>query len=267
MTQIEKPDYNATGKSFLSWVGGKNQLSKQIIALMPPHDCYCEVFGGAAWVLFKKTPSKVEIFNDLNGELVNLYRVIKYHLEEFIKQFKYMLLSREEFERFKKLPADTITDIQRAVRYYYLVRLGYGSKATDHVFALGATRPPCINLLRLEENLSDAHLRLANVAVENQHFSKMLERFDHEKTLFYLDPPYYGCENYYGKGMFAREDFELLKNQLSNIKGKFILSVNNVPEIKETFKDFSIIETSARWSLGLKAHDKNVSNEVIIKNF
>lgn len=267
MTQIDKPNYNATGKSFLSWVGGKNQLSKQIIALMPPHDCYCEVFGGAAWVLFKKTPSKVEIFNDLNGELVNLYRVIKHHHDEFVRQFDNVLLSRDEFKRFQEQSPTCLTDIQRAVRYYYLVRLAYGSKVISQTFASSAGRPLNFNLSRLNENLREAHKRLSHVTVENQHYSKIIEKFDTDKTLFYLDPPYYGCEHYYGKGLFSREDFALLCEQLKTIKGRFILSVNNVDEIKETFKDFTIIETSARWSLGSQKCDKSTHNEVLIKNF
>ena len=83
-------------------------------------------------------------------------------------------------------------------------------------------------------------------------------------TLFYLDPPYFNCEDYYGKGLFNKKDFELLRDQLKAIKGKFILSLNNVPEIREIFKDFHIIETSVRWSLG---KDYNEANEVIILNF
>lgn len=267
MEQMEnKPDYNPTGKSFLAWVGGKSQLSQQIIELMPKHHCYCEVFGGAAWVLFKKTQSPVEVFNDINGELVNLYRVVKHHLDEFIRQFNFVLLSRDEFERFKELPAECLTDIQRAVRYYYLVRLSYGSKAVDHSFASAASRALSIDLSRIEDSLRNAHNRLLHVTVENQHYSKILQRFDTDKTLFYLDPPYYGYENYYGNGIFSRDDFVLLRDQLKKIKGKFILSVNNVPEIKEIFKDFTVIETSARWNLSLSARPDN-PNELIIKNF
>ncbi|PTQ91284.1 DNA adenine methylase [Agitococcus lubricus] len=267
MEQTEnKPDYNPQGKSFLAWVGGKSQLSKQIIELMPKHHCYCEVFGGAAWVLFKKTQSPVEVFNDINGELVNLYRVLKHHLDEFIRQFDYVLLSRDEFARFKKQSPECLTDIQRAVRYYYLVRLSYGTKAVDHSFASAASRALSIDLSRFKDSLSEANKRLSHVTVENQHYSKIIQRFDTDKTLFYLDPPYYGYENYYGNGIFSRDDFALLRDQLKAIKGKFILSVNNAIEIKELFSDFTIIETSARWSLGLSTKPDN-PNELIIKNF
>lgn len=80
-------------KSPLSWMGGKSRLAKTIIPLIPEHHCYCEVFAGAAWILFKKEPSQVEIINDLNSDLVTLYRVIRYHLEEFVKHLKWLLVA------------------------------------------------------------------------------------------------------------------------------------------------------------------------------
>ena len=116
--------------SFLAWFGGKSILSKQIVTLIPEHKCYVEVFAGAAWLLFRKPESKVEIINDINSELVNLYRVVKLHLEEFVRYFKWILNSRDEYDRLKLENPDTLTDIQKAVRYYYLLRLTYGAKTT-----------------------------------------------------------------------------------------------------------------------------------------
>lgn len=258
------PEYQSGSKSFLKWVGGKSKLARQIIGLMPAHHCYCEVFGGAGWVLFKKSPSKVEVINDINGELVNLYRIIKHHPEEFTRQFDHLLIARDEYERFKAVTPSSLTDIQRAARYYYLVRMGYGGKISSHTFSLDSSRPPHINKLKLEEELAHANLRLTNVGIENQHYSRILERFDRPTTLFYLDPPYFGCEDYYGKGLFSQADFEKLRDQLISIQGKFILSLNNTPEIKRIFADFHIIETSVHWSLG---KESNPANELLIMNF
>lgn len=263
-TDPTTPDYNASGKAFLAWVGGKSKLAREIISLMPAHNCYCEVFGGAGWVMFKKTPSNVEVINDINSELVNLYRIIKYHFDEFVKQFEFLLVARDEYERLKNTKPESLTDIQRAVRYYYLVRLSYGGKAVDHNFTVGPTRLPPVNPSRIKEELIQAHQRLSRVVIENKHYSQIIERFDLPDTLFYLDPPYFDCENYYGKGLFNKKDFELLRDQLRAVKGKFILSLNNVPEIREIFKEFHIIETSVRWSLG---KEYNEANEVIILNF
>jgi len=155
-------------KSPLAWLGGKSQLADRIIDRMPDHLAYCEVFAGAAWVLFRKPESKVEIINDINRELVTLYRCVKYHLGELVMQFKWMLVARDEFDRFMQTPADALTDIQRAARFYYLTKAAFGAKVRSPSFGIAATAAPRLNLLRIEEDLSDAHLRLARVYIENK---------------------------------------------------------------------------------------------------
>ncbi len=191
-------------KSFLSWVGGKSQLAPTIIKLMPPHRCYCEVFAGASWVLFRKDESKVEIINDLNVELVTLYRVVRHHLEEFVRCLKWLLVARDEFDVFMHAEPDSLTDIQRSVRFYYLVRTGFGSRVNTHHLSFSTQRAPGFNLLRIEEDLSAAHLRLSRVQIERKPYQDFIRRYDKgEDVFFYLDPPYHGCEDYYGKGMFG----------------------------------------------------------------
>lgn len=96
------------------WIGGKRRLAKHILPLFPAHTCYVEPFCGAAALYFLKTPSKTEVINDINGELVNLYRVVKHHLEEFIRQFKWALVSRQIYKWLQDTPEETLTDIQRA---------------------------------------------------------------------------------------------------------------------------------------------------------
>jgi hypothetical protein len=115
-------------KSPLAWLGGKSQLADRIVDRMPTHTTYCEVFAGAAWVLFKKPESKIEIINDINRELVTLYRCVKHHLPELVQQFRWMLVARDEFDRFMKTPADTLTDIQRAARFFFLAKTSFGAK-------------------------------------------------------------------------------------------------------------------------------------------
>jgi DNA adenine methylase len=225
-------------KSFLSYLGGKSLLAGRILPLIPEHTCYCEVFAGAAWLLFKKPESEVEIINDINSDLVTLYRVIKHHLEEFIRYLKWLLVSRDEFERFKAETPETLTDIQRAVRFYYLLRNGYSARIPKPTFSISTLKRSNFNLLRIEEELSAVHLRLARVYVENLHYEEVLTRFDRPHTFFYIDPPYYGCEDYYGKGLFSREDFSRLADMLSSLQGRFIMSINDTPEIRELFGSF-----------------------------
>lgn len=261
-------DYVPEGRSFIAWVGGKSRLAADVIAAMPSHHAYVEVFGGAGWVLFRKTESRVEVLNDINGELINLYRVVKCHLEEFVRQFKYSLISREEFARLHRSVPDTLTDIQRAARYYYLLKAGYGAKATGQTFSVSPTAPSRMNLLRIEEDLSAAHLRLARVTLERRHYSELLNRLDRPSTFFYLDPPYFGFEGHYGKGLFSREDFQQLVDQLRGIEGKWMVSLNDTPEVRHLFRDFRILPATTTWSLGARAGQKTDKvREVLIVNY
>lgn len=253
-------------KSFLSYLGGKSLLANKIIPRIPEHTCYCEVFDGAAWLLFKKEESQVEIINDINKDLVTLYRVIKNHLEEFIRYLKWILVARDEFARFKDENPDTLTDIQRAVRFYYLMRTWYGAKLVGQSFSIGPTRPSSLNLLRIEEELSAAYLRLSRVYIENMPYQRLIERFDRSGTFFYIDPPYFGCEDDYGKGVFLREDFTRLRDVLSGIQGKFIMSINDVPEIRETFKDFLIEEVRTSYTIAGADKQRKVT-ELLISNY
>lgn len=250
-------------KSFLSYLGGKSLLAKKIIPLIPQHTCYCEVFAGAAWMLFKKNESAVEIINDINSELVTLYRVVKHHIDEFIRYFRWILVAREEFEKFKTELPENLTDIQRGVRFYYLLKCGYGSRLENPAFSVSTQRPANFNILRIEEDLSMAHIRLARVYIENRTYQECLERYDKPHTFFYLDPPYWGCENYYGKGIFSRNDFQELKDILNTLKGKFILSLNNESEIRKIYKEFHIEEVETVYN---SAHKKRVK-ELLIMNF
>jgi DNA adenine methylase len=252
--------------SFLAYMGGKSLLAKKIITRIPDHNCYCEVFAGAAWLLFRKDESKVEIINDINTDLVTLYRVIKLHLEEFIRYLKWILVARDEFERFKLENPETLTDIQKAVRFYFLLKSGYAARIENPSFNIATTARPRFNLLRIEEELSAVHLRLSRVYVENRPFDAIINRFDKPDTFFYCDPPYYGYEDYYGKGVFGRDDFQKLRDILNNIKGKFILSINDNEVIRKLYKGFRIevVETSY---MATGANKKKRVKELLIMNY
>jgi len=252
-------------KSFLSYLGGKSQLVGKIIPLIPDHHCYVEVFAGAAWLLFRKQESAVEVINDINTELVTLYRVVQHHLEEFMKQFKWQLIARDEFKRLCESPPETLTDIQRAARFYYLLRAGFAAKVYRPSFSSAPSQSSRLNLLRIEEDLSEAHLRLSRVTIENQHFARIIERFDRSNTFFYCDPPYYGHETDYGP-VFTREDFMLLRDLLIGIKGKCLISLNDRPEVRDIFADFQIQIVNTSYSAA-GADKKKAVSEVLIMNY
>lgn len=119
----------------IPWIGGKRRLADRIIPQFPAHKCYVEVFAGGAALYFMRPPADVEVINDVNGELINLYRVVKNHLEEFVRQFKYALSSRDVFKWLLQTPPHTLTDIQRAARFFYLQQQAFGGKVEGQTWA------------------------------------------------------------------------------------------------------------------------------------
>lgn len=230
------------------WIGGKRRLAKPILELFPAHTCYVEVFCGAAAIFFAKEPSEVEVLNDINGDLVNLYRVIQHHLEEFVRQFKWALTSRQVFEWERLKVPDTLTDIQRAARFYYLQRQSFGGRVNGQSFGTATTSPPKLNLLRLEEDLSQAHLRLHGVYVENLPWQKVFERYDRAHTLFYLDPPYWETEGY---GVdFGLDQYAQMADLAGSAEGSMIISVNDHPEMRRAFAGLHTDELALAYTVG-----------------
>lgn len=252
-------------KSPLPYIGGKSKLAHEITRIIPSHTTYCEVFAGAGWVFFTKDPSKYEVINDLDGELITFYRVLQNHLEEFLRQFKWLLASREMFEDFKsQLDSRGLTDIQKAARYYYLQRQTFGGKVLTRSFGVDPAGPPAINLLRMEEELSAVHLRMARVTIENLDWKDFVGRYDREETFFYLDPPYYSAPCY--KHNFKEiSDYADMADTLKGIKGKFLLSINDHLEIREVFKDFNMRPVELTYSV--KKEDTTLGRELLVSNY
>lgn len=233
----------------IPWIGGKRRLAKTILPLFPDHQCYVEPFaGGAAMFFLRPQPAKVEVLNDVNNDLVNLYRVVQHHLEELVRQFKWSLISREMFKWLQDTPPYTLTDIQRAARFFYLQHMAFGAKVSNQSFGVATTTKPGLNLLRIEERLSEAHLRLAQVFVENRPWQEIVKRYDRPHTLFFMDPPYWQTEGY-GNG-FGWDEYQQLANTLANLQGKAILTLNNHPDIKKLFKDFDPTTVPIRYTVG-----------------
>lgn len=247
--------------SFIKWIGGKRVLRKRIIAEFPKDiDRYIEVFGGAGWVLFgsdKHAP--FEVFNDIDGDLINLYRCIKYHAPAVQEELKYIIHSRETFRNYiSQLHASGLTDIQRAARYYVIIRSSFG--ADRKTFATGVT-----NLAGKIDYLLEIQNRLQRVIIEHNDFEKLITTYDRAGALFYLDPPYYEAEKYYNSNFFTA-DHERLLNVLKGIKGKFVLSYNADNVVLEMYKDFNIIPVT-RFNQLSSTSNNTEYKEVIIKNF
>ena len=250
-------------KPFFSWMGGKRRLAKHIIPEFPVHECYVEPFCGGAAMFFMKPSVKVEVINDVNSDLVNLYRVVKHHLEEFVRQFKWALISREMFKWLDDTPVETLTDIQRAARFYYLQQMSFGAKVSGRSFGTATTTAPKLNLLRLEETLSEAHLRLSRVYVEHLDWQAVMKKYDRPHTLFYLDPPYWQTAGY-GVG-FDFDQYEAMAEMMRSCEGKIVVSINDHPDIRKCFDGFRMKEVTLNHTVGGRGGKQ--AGELVIFNY
>jgi DNA adenine methylase len=250
-------------KAFFGWIGGKSLLKKEIVNRFPDKiGRYIEVFGGAGWVLFHKDRhAAMEVYNDANSDLVNLYRCVKHHCPELLRELSWMLNSREFFLDFREqYNTRGLTDIQRAARFFILLKTSYGSDVRSY----GCVKK---NIHNAVQYLTDIEKRLSTVVIEHKDFKDLIKLYDRADALIYLDPPYYGTEKYY-QAQFDLEDHIRLNNVLKNVKGRFILSYNDCEFIRELYKDYSIEEVSRQHNLKSRcAEGDKVYHELIIKNY
>jgi DNA adenine methylase len=247
----------------LAYIGGKNRVANRIIELMPPHTTYVEAFSGGAQTLFHKPPSPVEILNDLDGEIVGFFRVCQSHHEELLRYLKYILVSRKWFSLFEKQDPDSLTDIQRAARFFYLQKNAFGGLIRNRSYHYCVVRPPNFNPESLPDLIRNTHERLAKVQIESLPYQQILKRYDRPTTFFYLDPPYFGRKLY--RFNFEDKDFVELEQNLRHVRGKFILSLNDVPQIRKLFRGYTLREIEFHYTA--QRHKGNRYRELLIANF
>ncbi|MDV7340959.1 DNA adenine methylase [Terasakiella sp. A23] len=249
------------------YLGGKRNLANRLIERIDQikHITYAEPFVGMGGVFLRRpNPVKAEYINDINDDIYNLFRQVQQHESYFVDYMKYFISSRREFERLAKCPADVLTELQRAARFLYLQRTCFGGQPKHNSFGVSPGRSARFNLTTLQPMLKRLHHRMTNVSVECLPYQDFITRIDRPGTLFYLDPPYWGCETDYGKNVFYRDDFQKIADQLANIKGRFILSINDTPEVRSIFDQFDIEEVSLNYSISRNQSHK--AKELIISN-
>ncbi|WP_349433556.1 DNA adenine methylase [Pararhizobium sp. A13] len=236
-----------------AWIGGKRQLAARLVGMINaiPHTTYAEPFIGMGGVFFRRSRApRSEVINDRNGEVVNLFRILQRHYPQFMDTLKFQITSRREFDRLKACDPATLTDLERAARFLYLQKLAFGGKVAGQNFGVSLDKGARFNLNRLAPLLEDVHERLSGVVIENLDWLAFIDRYDRPGTLFYLDPPYWGCEDDYGKALFARDQFIIIAERLQRIKGNFLLSINDVYETRELFAAFRCVGTELTYSIG-----------------
>ena len=251
-------------RKLVPWLGGKRALARRIAASLPPHTCYAEPFSGGASVFFAKPPSKVEVLNDKHLGLMNLFRVVQRHPEAFLSELGLVVASREWYEDCWAQPG--LTDVERAARFYYRIKHTFGAKPEERSFGYGTTRRVGVNPETLTEDVRAIHERLRNVVLECLDFEEVLRRYDRPHTLFYCDPPYYGLTGYGPHLPFGREDHERLAALLETVKGRFLLSINDDPLIRDLYAWARTERATVRYTVGRKKTGK-ASAELVIRNF
>ena len=180
----------------LRWAGGKSRLRKQIIPLFPRHRCYVEPFCGGAWVLFGKAPSPVEIINDIDGDLINFFVIVKERPEELIRAFDLELVGRGRYRQLADTLPETLDPVARAHRFYYLMMAGWGGESAYPRFQTSVSDGGGGNRLlgamrTLRRRIEPVHRRLQSVIVEQLEWQECLLRYDRPEGVFmYIDPPY-----------------------------------------------------------------------------
>jgi DNA adenine methylase len=265
---------NEMVNSPFKWVGGKSRLRKQIISLLPKHTCYVELFAGAAWVLFGKPPSDVEVLNDIDQELVTFFRVVKEKPEELIASFEWELVSRAEFQRLATLDPKKLTDVQRAHRFYYLIMAGWGGELKYPRFQTSISDGGHGNRLigaleTLRGRLTPVHNRLRTVIIENLDWRKCIDRYDRSNTIMYVDPPYPDNGANYAHNMREWKEHQELADRLHNTQCRWILSSYDIPEVRALYLQNYVVAVQMASGMKTKKNgsERVINKEVLITNF
>ncbi len=219
-------------KPAFPWPGGKGWAVKHVLPRIPEHTCYCEPFAGGLAILLAKDASRVEVVNDINSDIVNFYRCVRFHPDELIKDLQFVLNSREEFNDFKRQPG--LTDIQRAARWYRKQTISFGGDG--HSFAIQRKSGGGSNKSRasLIEKIGALNERLDRVVIECLDWKYCLELYDSDETFFFIDSPYTECkiENYKS---WTAGDLRVLRETIDKLRGKYLLTINDSDAAREIF--------------------------------
>lgn len=256
-------------KPIAPYLGGKKNLARRICRIIDAddHKTYAEPFVGMGGVFLRRArPVRAEFINDANREIYNLFRILQEHYVAFLDLLKFQITTQANFYRLASVDPETLTDLQRAARFLYLQRCSFGGHVAKRSFGLSADRPGRFNLTTLEPDLEALHERLSGVTVMTLDFAPFISRIDRHSAFFYLDPPYWGCETDYGRDSFGRDRFGEMSEQLREIAGRFLLSINDVPEVRELFAWARIVPVETTYTIQSVGNTRKAS-ELLIGNF
>jgi DNA adenine methylase len=247
--------------SLISWIGGKKQLRKRIAYYIPAGiKTYVEVFGGAGWLLFYKDRwAEVEIYNDKDLRLVNLFKVAKYHPEALEKEMSFLLHSRELFKELTD--REGLTDIQRAARFFFLLKRSFGAKGES--FGTSAKSNPAHSLINMLSAIKRISERLDRVVIENLDYKDIFKIYDSPDSFLFLDPPYRHGHQY----KTGKMNYEEFAEALKKLKGRFLLTIDDCKENLSLFKGYKIKKITRLNGINRKTIVNNNFKELFIMNY
>lgn len=247
-------------RPILRWPGGKSRMVPKLLPKLSPHTCYVEPFAGGVALLLAKARSPVEVINDLNGDLVALYRCAQFHLEALLTELNFLLTSREMLGDFKQQPG--LTDLQRAAPFLWRNRSSFQGGGTS--FAVSKTLPP-ITRSALEDRLRALNTRLEGVAVENVSYERIFRLYDSPGTLFFCDPPYLNSSPSAYAG-WQPDDMRAFADRLRALQGQWITTVDDSPFNRELFGDCTLETVVSQNCCGnQRTHSGRKFGELIIQ--
>lgn len=189
--------------------------------------------------------------------------MLQRHYHPLINELRHRVTSRAEFQLLARQDPSTLTDIERAARFYYLQRLAFGGHVTKRTFGVDVAGAARFNATRIGDTLEAIHNRLAGVVIECLDWSEFIDRYDRAGTLFYLDPPYFRSEKSYGADLFSRDDFARIADQLRRLKGRFMVSLNDCPEVREIFAGFHLEAVRTTYTISAGANAQSAGELII----
>ncbi len=253
----------------LKYFGGKANMLDYILPIIPKHELFVEVFGGAGHISLSKPKSQYNIFNDKNSDLINLFFVMRDNGELLKEKLSDTMYSRQVFQDYKLIYKNKetwikLSNFDRALMYFYILINSVNCNFSSFSTSIGTKQKPEEYQNRLE--------KIKNVykhfTIENLDFRECIQKYDTPETFFYCDPPYVDCEHYYQTN-FTKADHRDLAEQLKHIKGKFLLSYYPNPLVNELYKEFQIVERdytkSSQYEKDNVLRDKSI--EIFISNY
>jgi DNA adenine methylase len=262
----------ASTRPVAAYIGGKRNLAKRLAAIIASmdHTTYAEPFVGMGGVFLRRTARPAaEVINDWSADVATFFRVLQRHYVAFLDMLRFELTTRTRFDQLSRTDPSTLTDLERSARFLYLQRTAFGGKVAGRTFGVSPARPANFDITKLVPLLEAVHERLSGVVIERLPWANFIRRYDRPGTLFYLDPPYYGCESDYGddagQPLFSRSEFEEMAELLGSIEGRCILSLNDHPDVRAIFSGFEIEEVETTYSLGGMQHAKRAAELIITR--